>query len=405
MSSLIQGGIVIIGGGQAGGWAAKTLRDEGYQGIISVISDENHDFYERPPLSKAVLTQESFSLSRLFSEQETHALNLQWFRPLRATKIDGQNQYVHLSDGRVITFDKLLLATGGRPRYLSSRWQQHPQVFALRSWDDAQKLRTALLSAQKIAIIGGGWIGLEVAASARKMGIYVTIFERQSRLCERSVPQNVSEALALRHTQAGVHVITDCGDIELGEPTSTGLQISCQKQPSKNLDLAVMGIGVELNLELAKEAGLDVTHGIVINHQGQTSHPNIYAAGDVACHPTLSLCLQSWAYAQNQAITTAKAMLNPQSEGFNELAWLWSDQYQDNIQILGVPTSQKLNHIQRHTPDSEVHFALNESNELVQMIAFNDARAIKLGKRWIQGHRKLDPSQLADPTFSLMSLK
>ena len=143
----------------------------------------------------------------------------------------------------------------------------------------------------------------------------------------------------------------------------------------------------------------------MINHHGQTSHPNIYAAGDVACHPTLSLCLQSWAYAQNQAITTAKAMLNPQSEGFNELAWLWSDQYQDNIQILGVPTSQKLKHIQRYTPNSEVHFALNESNELVQMIAFNDARAIKLGKRWIQGHRKLDPSQLADPTFSLMSLK
>ncbi|WP_272658923.1 MULTISPECIES: NAD(P)/FAD-dependent oxidoreductase [unclassified Providencia] len=405
MNSLIQGGIVIIGGGQAGGWATKTLRDEGYQGTISVISDEDHDFYERPPLSKAALTQESFALSRLFSEEATQALNLQWFRPVRATKIDTKTKWIHLNDGRIVTFEKLLLATGGRPRYLSSDWQKHPQVFALRSWNDAQQLRSALLEAKKVAIIGGGWIGLEVAASARKMGIDVAIFERQSRLCERSVPQNVSEDLALRHTQAGVHVITDCGDIELGEPTTSGLQISCQKQPSQNFDLAVMGIGVELNLELAKEAGLDVTHGIVINHQGQTSHPNIYAAGDVACHPTLSLCLQSWAYAQNQAITTAKAMLNPHSEGFNELAWLWSDQYQDNIQILGVPTSQKLKHIQRHTANSEVHFSLSEANELVQMIAFNDARAIKLGKRWMQSHRKLDPSQLADPTFSLMSLK
>lgn len=404
MNSLIQGGIVIIGGGQAGGWAAKTLRDEGYHGIISVISDEDHDFYERPPLSKTVLTQENFSLSRLFSEQDTNALNLQWFRPSRATKVDSQAKFIHLSDGRCIVFDKLLLATGGRPRYLSNSWQRHPQVFALRSWDDAQQLRSALLSARKIAIIGGGWIGLEVAASARNMGLEVTIFERQNRLCERSVPQNVSEALALRHTQAGVQVITDCGDIELGESTSA-LHIGCQKQPLQSFDLAVMGIGVELNLELAKDAGLDVTHGIVINHQGQTSHPDIYAAGDVACHPTLSLCLQSWAYAQNQAITTAKAMLNPQSEGFNELAWLWSDQYQDNIQILGVPTSQTLQHIQRHTANSEVHFALSEANELVQMIAFNDARAIKLGKRWMQSHRKLDPSQLADPTFSLMSLK
>lgn len=404
MNSLIQGGIVIIGGGQAGGWAAKTLRDEGYQGQISVISDEDHDFYERPPLSKAALTLESFALSRLFSEEATQALHLQWFRPVRATKIDTKTKCVHLNDGRIVTFEKLLLATGGRPHYLSNDWQKHPQVFALRSWNDAQQLRSALLESKKIAIIGGGWIGLEVAASARQMGIDVTIFERQSRLCERSVPQNVSEALAQRHTRAGVHIITDCGDIKLGESV-TRLQITCQKQPWQTFDLAVMGIGVELNLELAKQAGLDITHGIVINDQGQTSHPDIYAAGDVACHPTLSLCLQSWAYAQNQAITTAKAMLNPQSEGFDEPAWLWSDQYQDNIQILGIPTSQAQQHIQRYTPNSEVHFSLNDTNELVQMIAFNDARAIKLGKRWMQSHRKLDPSELADPTFSLMSLK
>lgn len=404
MSTLIQGGIVIIGGGQAGGWAAKTLREQGYQGTISVISDENHDFYERPPLSKAVLTQEDAVLSRLFSEDDTRALNLQWFRPIRAERIDAQAKCVYLNDGRLVSFDKLLIATGGRPRYLSKAWQQHPNVFALRSWDDAQALRSSLLSAKKIAIIGGGWIGLEVAASAREMGLDVTIFERQNRLCERSVPQSVSYALAQRHHEAGVQVITDCGDIQLVDDNDA-LQIGCQKYPTQSFDLAVMGIGVELNLELAKDAGLTVTHGIVIDAQGQTSHPDIYAAGDVACHPTLSLCLQSWAYAQNQAITTAKAMLNPQSAGFNEPAWLWSDQYQDNIQILGVPSTQTLQHIQRHSENSEVHFALNEANELVQMVAFNDARAIKLGKRWLQSQRKLVPSELADPTFSLMSLK
>ncbi|MDD9340399.1 MAG: FAD-dependent oxidoreductase [Providencia heimbachae] len=409
MESIIQGGIIIIGGGQAGGWAAKTLRDQGYQGILSVISDEIHDFYERPPLSKAALTQDNFTLSRLFSQEETAALNLQWFRPIRATQINSAQKYVQLSDGRQLAFDKLLIATGGRPRYLSAAWQSHPRVFALRSWDDAQKLRSALLSinqlsSAKIAIIGGGWIGLEVAASARKMGIDVTIFERQSRLCERSVPPNVSEALAQRHQQAGVSVITDCGEIQLHESVSS-LEISCQKQPVESFDFAVMGIGVELNLELAAQAGLTLNNGIVVNPQGQTSHSDIYAAGDVACHPTLSLCIQSWAYAQNQAITTAKAMLNAQSEGFNEPAWLWSDQYQDNIQILGIPTQQALKHIQRYTPTSEIHFSLNQSNELVQMIAFNDARAIKLGKRWMQNNRKLNPSELADPNFSLMSLK
>jgi len=404
MSSLIQGGIVIIGGGQAGGWAAKTLRAENYQGTISVISDENYDFYERPPLSKAILTQDNAQLSRIFSEDDIHSLKLNWFRPVRASKIDAQNKSVDLSDGRTVAFDKLLIATGGRPRYLSDAWRQHPKVFSLRSWDDAQSLRSNLLCAKKIAIIGGGWIGLEVAASARKMGIEVTIFERQSRLCERSVSQNVSAALALRHQNAGVEIITDAGDIQLGE-TPVSLHIACHQHPMQAFDLAVMGIGVELNLELAKEAGLEVTHGIVINEHGQTSHPDIYAAGDVACHPTLSLCLQSWAYAQNQAITTAKAMLSPQSSGFNEPAWLWSDQYLDNIQILGIPSPQAIQHIQRRTADSEVHFALNDASQLVQMVAFNDARAIKLGKRWLQNQRKLIPSELADPTFSLMSLK
>ncbi|ELX8378610.1 NAD(P)/FAD-dependent oxidoreductase [Providencia vermicola] len=404
MKPLIEGGIVIIGGGQAGGWAAKTLRDQGYQGRLSVISDEPHDFYERPPLSKAALVQENTTLSRLFSEEETKALNLTWYRPIRATGIDSEKKQVQLSDGRGLTFDKLLIATGGRPRYLSSAWQSHPRVFALRSWDDGQKLRRALLSAKKIAIIGGGWIGLEVAASARLMGIDVTIFERQERLCQRSVPSSVSNALALRHQQAGVNVITDCGEILLDENTDE-LCIRCAKRPNQSFDLAVMGIGVELNLELAAQAGLELTHGIVVNGQGQTSHPDIYAAGDVACHPTLSLCLQSWAYAQNQAISTAKAMLNHHSEGFNELAWLWSDQYQDNIQILGVPTSQATQHIQRITPTSEVHFSLNNDNELVQMVAFNDARTIKLGKRWMQNSRQLSPLALADPQFSLMSLK
>lgn len=404
MTQVINGGIVIIGGGQAGGWAAKTLRDEGYQGTLSVISDEAHDFYERPPLSKAALKQADFSLSRLFSEEDTAALNITWYRPLRATAIDAQHKQVLLSDGRAISFDKLLIATGGRARYLSSDWQSHPRVFTLRSWDDAQHLREAMLKANNIAIIGGGWIGLEVAASARQMGLDVTVFERQTRLCQRSVPASVSDALMQRHQQAGVNIITDCGDISLDETTDS-LSISCDKQASQCFDIAVMGIGVELNLELASEAGLELAHGIVINDQGQTSHPDIYAAGDVACHPTLSLCLQSWAYAQNQAISTAKAMLNAHSEPFSDLAWLWSDQYQDNIQILGIPTAEATQHIQRITPNSEIYFSLNQNNELIQMVSFNDARAIKLGKRWMQNSRKLSPTELADPNFSLMSLK
>ncbi|WP_042789913.1 oxidoreductase C-terminal domain-containing protein, partial [Serratia marcescens] len=169
-------------------------------------------------------------------------------------------------------------------------------------------------------------------------------------------------------------------------------------------DLVVVGIGVELNLELARSAGLAIESGIVVDGQGRTSHPAIFAAGDVARHPTLGLCLQSWAYAQNQAISTACAMLDAFAAPYDDVAWLWSDQYDVNIQILGVP-SGGVHHVVRRTPQSQVFFTLNADRQLVQMVAFNDARTIKLGKRWLASGRVLDPQQLADAEFSLMALK
>lgn len=187
MSQPTRAGIVIIGGGQAGGWAAKTLRDRGYNGRLSVISDEPYDFYERPPLSKAALLDGSAPLSRLFSEEVVAGMNIDWHRPLRAEAIDGQQQIVTLSDGSQLQFDQLLIATGGRPRLPDASWAKHPRVMTLRSWDDAARLRQGLQQCQKLAIVGGGWIGLEIAASARKLGVDVTVFERQPALCMRSV--------------------------------------------------------------------------------------------------------------------------------------------------------------------------------------------------------------------------
>ncbi|MBS0976297.1 oxidoreductase C-terminal domain-containing protein, partial [Serratia rubidaea] len=141
-----------------------------------------------------------------------------------------------------------------------------------------------------------------------------------------------------------------------------------------------------------------------VDGQGRTSHPAIFAAGDVARHPTLGLCLQSWAYAQNQAISTAGAMLDADAPAYDDVAWLWSDQYDANIQILGVPIGG-VHQVTRRTPQSQVFFTLNADRQLVQMVAFNDARAIKLGKRWLASGRVLDPAQLADAEFSLMALK
>jgi len=403
MSQPTRTGIVIIGGGQAGGWAAKTLRDRGYSGRLSVISDEPYDFYERPPLSKAALLDGSAQLSRLFSEEVVAGMNIDWYRPLRAEAIDGQQQIVTLSDGSQLQFDQLLIATGGRPRLPDASWAKHPRVMTLRSWDDAARLRQGLLQCQKLAIVGGGWIGLEIAASARKLGVDVTVFERQPALCMRSVGAGVSQALLELHQQQGVTVHCDCGEITL-EDREGEAWIGSASSAAQPFDLVVVGIGVELNLELAHSAGLKLEGGIVVDGQGRTSHPAIFAAGDVARHPTLGLCLQSWAYAQNQAISTACAMLDAFAAPYDDVAWLWSDQYDANIQILGVPTGG-VHQIVRRTPQSQLFFTLNADRQLVQLVAFNDARTIKLGKRWLASGRVLDPQQLADVEFSLMALK
>ncbi|WP_025123081.1 MULTISPECIES: NAD(P)/FAD-dependent oxidoreductase [unclassified Serratia (in: enterobacteria)] len=403
MSQPTRAGIVIIGGGQAGGWAAKTLRDRGYTGKLTVVSDEPYDFYERPPLSKAALLDGNAPLSRLFSEDVVAAMNIDWHRPLRAEAIDGQQQIVTLSDGSQLQFDQLLIATGGRPRLPDANWAKHPRVMTLRSWDDAARLRQSLQQCRKLAIVGGGWIGLEIAASARKLGVEVTVFERQPALCMRSVGADVSQALLELHQQQGVTVHCDCGDITL-EDRNGETWISSTSSVAQPFGLVVVGIGVELNLELAHSAGLRLEGGIVVDGQGRTSHPAIFAAGDVARHPTLGLCLQSWAYAQNQAISTACAMLDAFAAPYDDVAWLWSDQYDANIQILGVPTGG-VHQIVRRTPQSQLFFTLNADRQLVQLVAFNDARTIKLGKRWLASGRVLDPQQLADVEFSLMALK
>ncbi|MEO3990484.1 NAD(P)/FAD-dependent oxidoreductase [Pseudocitrobacter cyperus] len=394
--------IVIIGGGQAGGWAAKTLRDEGFDGEICVVAEEAWDFYERPPLSKAALLEAAPTLPRLFSEETQQALDLRWYRPLRAEAIDPQAKTVLLSNGESLSYNMLLLATGGRARLPGEAWKAHPQVYTLRHWQDAQRLKRRLAESQKLAIIGGGWIGLEIAASARKSGIAVTLFEQQPALCMRSVSADVSAELLAIHQQQGVDVRTGCGALELEESNANAV-IHCEGR-REIFDAVVVGIGVDLNLELGRDAGLKTERGIVVDAQGRTSDPAIFAVGDVAQHAAYGLCVQSWAFAQNQAVATAKAMLDPAAPGYDDVPWLWSDQYQHNIQILGIPQPGSRTVVRREEKGS-LFFSLNANGTLNQLVAFNDPRTVKLAKRWMASGRDLNAEPLGDPAFSLMSLR
>ncbi|MCU4413585.1 FAD-dependent oxidoreductase [Acinetobacter sp. WU_MDCI_Axc73] len=399
--------IVVVGAGQAAGWAVSTLRQEGYSGEIHVVSNEHQTFYERPPLSKQVLSKEaSYDSLNLFSPEQIDAFSVQWHKPDLATQIDRDHKRVVLESGKILPYDKLLIATGSRARVPVNTWKEISNVVTLRDVQDCERLAGLLEHADSIAIIGGGWIGLEIAATARKQGKTVHVFEYADRLCGRSVSPEVSAFLKEIHEQQGTQIHLNSKNLHLIESSDQTIQVLNHPEVAQIFDCVVVGAGAEIAKELGVDAGLDVKDGIVVNCYGQTSDADIYAAGDVAIHPVLGYCIQSWANAQNQAIAAAKSMLGVATE-YVDIPWLWSDQYHFNIQILGTYQPQlNPNVVVRKTSPTQVSYLyLDEQSRLINMIAINDSKLVKLAKRWIQNGTVLNPEQLTDPEFNVMKLK
>lgn len=399
--------IVIVGAGQAAGWAVSTLRQNGFLGEIHVVSNEDQVFYERPPLSKQVLSKEaSYESLNLFSTEQVQEFNIQWHKPDVATQVDRQQKQVVLESGQILPYDKLLIATGSRARVPVNTWQFIPNVVTLRNVQDCERLAEILQHAQKLAVVGGGWVGLEIAATARKQGKEVHIFEYGDRLCARSVSPDVSEFLKAIHEKQGIKIHLNSKNLHLIEAGNHKVEVVNHPNTSELFDCVVVGAGADIAKELGVNAGLDVKDGIVVNCFGQTSDQDIYAAGDVAIHPSLGYCIQSWANAQNQAIAAAKSMLGIETE-YTDIPWLWSDQYHFNIQILGTyqPERTKQTVVRRSTDDQCSYLYLDDQNCLINMIAINDSKLVKLAKRWMQSNTVLDPKLLADPEFNVMKLK
>jgi 3-phenylpropionate/trans-cinnamate dioxygenase ferredoxin reductase subunit len=398
--------ILIIGAGQAGAWAAHTLRQNGFEGELALVSNEESVFYERPPLSKQVLAgQMDAAATQLFSTEAIEAMNIQWHKPDTAVAIDRVRREVRLASGKLLGYDKLMLTTGSRARVPVKAWAEIDGVYTVRTIADAARLGKKLQPGRRMAIIGGGWIGLEVAATARKQGLEVTVFELGERLCARSVAPQVSDFLYQLHSDQGVDVQLSCGAIELAGAADGAVRVSAAGIAAGLFDAVVVGAGAEIASELGREAGLDTTSGLVVDACGKTSDADIYAAGDVAIHPELGYCIQSWANAQNQAISAALSLLG-QDTPYADVPWLWSDQYHCNIQILGAAGSGEGTDIRRVCGDNQQSFIrLDAEDRLESLIAVNDPKLIKLGKRWIKAGMKLPAEILADPAQNLMTLK
>ena len=332
----------IIGTGQAGGWTAKTLRDEGFEGRVVLIGEEPFPPYERPPLSKEVLLGDAEEASTyLWPEGTLEGQDVELKLGARVAKIDRAAKSIAFDDGDTQSYDRLMIATGARVRRLDIPGADLDGVHYLRDIADTRAIRAGLSGDGRVLVIGGGWIGLEVAAAARKSGAEVTVVEAAERLCGRALTPELSAYVHEAHAAQGVDIRCDTG-VERLEGNGAVARAVLSDGSALDISMAVIGVGVVPNSELAADAGIDVDNGIVVDELCRTSDPDVFAAGDVTNHPNPLLDrrirLESWENAQNQAIAAAKAMLD-KGEAYGEIPWFWSDQYDMNIQLVGLPAA------------------------------------------------------------------
>ncbi|WP_061960125.1 NAD(P)/FAD-dependent oxidoreductase [Cupriavidus pauculus] len=392
--------IAIVGAGQAGFWAAQTLRKEGFTGRLVLIGEELHPPHERPPLSKAVLAGEAAADSTwLISLDALQALNLEWWPDTRVFRIERERKRFVLDSGETLAYNKLILCTGGRARMLSVPGSDDASVYALRTIGDAQALAPMLKPGRSIVVIGGGWIGLEVAATARKRGAKVTVLEAQSRLCERTVPKEISEHLLALHLAHGVNIILGAEASSIARQADGRTQISLADGRALVCDAIVAGIGLEPNDELAKEAGLECDRGVIVDSRCQTSDSNIFAAGDVAVAPNpwagRPIRLESWQNAQEQGIAAGRAALGLPVD-YKPLPWFWSDQYDMNLQIYGVPApSHRV--VSRGAPETGSFVLFYLDGDVIQAaLGANSAKDLRFAKRLIEQKKSVDIALLTD---------
>jgi 3-phenylpropionate/trans-cinnamate dioxygenase ferredoxin reductase subunit len=397
--------LIIVGAGQAAVQAVQSLRAEGFDGPITLIGDEAYPPYQRPPLSKAYLLG-SFERERLFLKGEDfyRESDCTLILGVRVTALHRAEKTIELSDGRRLGYDILLLATGTRVRRLRCPGAELPGVHYLRDIADVDALQAVFHPGKRIAIVGGGYIGLEVAAVAAKRGLDVTVFEAMDRLMARAVSAPVSDFYAGEHTKAGVTLKLRCGvdaiegDGKVERIVAGGMAYAA--------DLVLAGIGVVPNDELATQAGLASQDGIVVDAHGRTGDAAIFAAGDCTRHigrEGTAIRLECVQNAIDQARHCALAIAG-KPKPYAELPWFWSDQYDLKLQIGGLARpGDRL--VLRGDPASR-KFAVFHLRDgvLAAVEAVNAAPEYMIGKKLIAEGARVAPETLADLSMSMKQM-
>lgn len=331
---------LIVGAGQGGAEVAASLRQQGYGGRILLVGEEAALPYRRPPLSKAYMLGEDTSDSLLIRPRVAYdKAGIELLIPGIATRIDRQERRVVLADGRVESYDKLVLATGGRPRRLALPGADAPNVLYLRTVADADRIRAALGPSKRMIVIGGGYIGLEMAAAGVKAGTQVTVLESAERILIRVTAPVMSAFYKKMHSEAGVHIRTSARLKRLEVVAGRIVAVELDDGTHIPADFMVVGIGLLPNVELARDAGLEVGDGIAVDEFGRTSDTDIFAIGDCALQVNAffgrAVRVESVPSATEQARTVA-ATICGKPQPHRAVPWFWSDQYKIKLQMVGL---------------------------------------------------------------------
>ena len=407
--------VLIIGASHGGISMAEQLRKQGFDGAITLIDREASMPMERPPLSKAWLlaaADEEKSGGFLMRQPEWFQENkVEFKKGCDAVSADPVAKTVTLANGDVLAWDHLVLATGAVPRALplSDEVEQSGRVHVLRVPDDAEKLSQAMTNAQRMAIIGGGYIGLEVAASARKRGLDVTVIEMAPRILARVASPEASQYFHDLHQAHGTNIMTNAA-VDGITSTEDGLEISITTPSGQEMikvDLALAGIGVIPDLALADDLGIDQGNGFIVDGDYRTGQDNIWAIGDVALategYTQGAMRIESVHHAQMSAEIAAAVMMGARPKT-HEVPWFWSEQYDKKLQSAGLVPQGAETIARQGKRDGAMSFWSFDQGVLTAVESIADPQAYMIGKTVITEGTPLTPDQIADPEFVLKSL-
>jgi 3-phenylpropionate/trans-cinnamate dioxygenase ferredoxin reductase component len=377
----MSGRVVIVGGGVAAHGAVGGMRRAGYEGEIVLVGREQEPPYQRPPLSKRYLIEPDMERRLLHLPPPDCELRL----GMAVEELEPDQHRVLLADGERLEYDRLLLATGGRPRPL----QGHERALHLRQVEDADRLREVFATGEPLTIVGAGFIGCEVAAAARARDVRVTVYEALPAPLERVLSPEFGRLLARVHREHGVDLWTGVSDL----PELSGH--------------VLVAVGSQPNEELAEAAGIACDRGILVDERGRTSAPDVYAAGDCArfFSPLFEtrIRVEHFQTAQRHGAAVGRAMAGDE-QPFAEAPWFWSDQYDLNIQYVGgaLPWDRMLVRGDVDQPPFTAFYLAGD--RLIAAAAVNDGRTITQTRRLMERRIEVDPAQLVDPSTDLKSL-